>query len=301
MKSSINFGPCALTIGNFDGVHAGHQQILARVVATARANGWKAVAMTFDPHPMCVVAPERAPKLMTTPAERAELMRGYGIDEVFILPFTREVAGWSPEYFVREMLSAKLGVRAVLVGEDFRFGHKHAGDTKLLMQMGAQLGFSVELIPPVMVRGERVSSSLVRRYVEAGRVSRACRLLNRPFSLAGEIVRGHGIGSKQTVPTLNLAPAFEVLPKNGVYITRTHSDGRAWKSVTNVGVRPTFDGDALTIETFVLEKLEVSPSRIRVEFLARIRGERKFPSPEALKARIFADVRRAETYFRRVT
>ena len=298
-----DFGPCALTIGNFDGVHAGHRRILQRVVQTALELGCRAAAMTFDPHPTRVVAPDRAPKLMTTPAERADLMRAEGIDELLILPFDAGVAAWPPEYFVREVLVNKLKARAILVGHDFRFGHKHAGDTKLLAEMGRELGFTTELVPAVSIRGARVSSSLIRGLVEAGKVSRACRLLERPFALEGDVVSGHGIGRKQTVPTLNLAPTHEVLPANGVYVTRTHDveSGRTWKSVTNIGHRPTFNGDALTIETFLLEPLDGTPRRIRVEFLTRIRDERKFDSPEALKARIFTDVRRAERYFRRVS
>jgi riboflavin kinase/FMN adenylyltransferase len=293
--------PCAIAIGNFDGVHAGHRRIMERVVAAARANGWKAKAMTFHPHPMCIVAPERAPSLMTTPEERVEILRGIGIDEVVILPFDREVASWSPEYFVREVLVNQLHVRAILVGRDFRFGHRHAGDVRLLEELGTELGFTVELVPPVMYRGERVSSSLVREAIASGRVSRACRMLLRPFALAGEVVRGHGVGSKQTVPTLNLAPGAGLLPANGVYITRTHGLGHVWNSVTNVGTRPTFDGDALTIETYLLGPLDETPERIRVEFLHRIRAERKFASPEELKARIFVDVRRARDYFRRTS
>lgn len=295
-----DFGPCALTIGNFDGVHAGHRRIMGRVAEMAREHGWRAAGMTFHPHPTRVVAPERAPILMSTPGERAEMMRGEGIDEVLILPFDAQVAAWTPDFFVREILVRKLKARAVLVGKDFRFGHKHAGDTELLRVMGSELGFVTELIPSVSLRGARISSSRIRELVEAGRVSSACRLLTRPFALAGDVVSGHGIGRRQTVPTLNLAPAFEVLPANGVYITRTHDpeSGTVWKSVTNVGNRPTFNGDALTIETFLLEPLKSTPSRIRVEFLSRIRGERKFDSPEALRARIFTDVRSAERYFR---
>lgn len=298
-----DFGPCALTIGNFDGVHAGHRQILRRVVEFARDHHWRAAAMTFDPHPTRVVAPDRAPKLMTQPAQRARAMHHDGLNQVLVLPFNESVALWSPEYFVRDILVKKLDARAVLVGQDFRFGHKHAGDTELLSRLGAELGFVTELVPPVSMRGIRVSSSLIRTLVEAGHVSRACRLLTQPFALEGEVVTGQGIGSKQTVPTLNLKPDAEVLPKRGVYITRTHDrdDGRVWRSVTNVGYRPTFQGEDLTVETFLLEPLTHTPRNLRVEFLMRIRDERKFESPEALKARIFTDVRRAQSYFRRMS
>jgi riboflavin kinase/FMN adenylyltransferase len=297
-----DFGPCALAIGNFDGVHAGHRQIIRRVAELARVNGWKAAALTFDPHPTQVVAPDRAPRLMTKPLERCEMLREEGIDEVLILPFDESVAKISPEAFIRDVVVQKLRARAILVGKDFRFGHKHAGDTTLLAKMGEDLGFTTVLIPEVIMRGERVSSSLIRRLVEEGKVSRACRFLARPFCVDGPVIPGQGIGSKETVPTLNLAPGTGVVPKTGVYVTRTRDlkSGQAWNSITNVGYRPTFDGQSLTIETFLLGPLTVPPENIRVQFLLRLRDERKFESPEALKAQILRDVKRAQTYFRRV-
>lgn len=298
-----DFGPCALTIGNFDGVHAGHRQILRRVVAVARECGWKAAVLTFDPHPLCVVAPDRAPRLMTSQEERAVFMREEGIEELLVLPFTPSVAQWSPEFFVRDIVRAKLGARAILVGDDFRFGHKHAGNVQLLSELGVELGFTTELMPPVSIRGQRVSSSLVRDLVEAGHVSRACRFLTRPFYVDGAVVKGRGIGSKQTVPTLNIGAGESTIPMVGVYVTRTRDldSGQLWQSITNVGYRPTFDGEGITIETFLLEPMERQPSRIRVEFYLRLRDERKFASPEALKAQILRDVARARTWFRRVS
>jgi riboflavin kinase/FMN adenylyltransferase len=192
----------------------------------------------------------------------------------------------------------------VLVGDNFRFGHLHAGDTRLLERLGTEHGFCVEVIPAVRMRGRVVSSSEVRRLIGEGNVALAGRMLGRCHAVAGPVVRGHGIGSKQTVPTLNLAPAAEVLPANGVYITRTTDTegGRSWPSVTNVGYRPTFGGDALAIETFLLEPLEgAGPRAIRVEFLKRLREEVKFDSPAELKAQILRDVGRANAYFRRLS
>jgi riboflavin kinase/FMN adenylyltransferase len=297
-----DFGPCALTIGNFDGVHGGHRQIIRRVIQVARANGWKAAAMTFDPHPTRVVAPDRAPVLMSTPLQRCEILQDEGMDEVLILPFNESVAKIGPEEFIRDIVVGKLRARAVLVGKDFRFGHKHAGDTTLLAELGFQLNFETDLIPPVILRGERISSSLIRRQVESGKVSLACRFLSRPFHVDGQVVTGQGIGSKQTVPTLNLARPDGVIPKTGVYVTRTRDldTARSWNSITNVGYRPTFAGDSLTIETFLLEPLDSAPRNIRVQFLLRLRDERKFETPEELKTQIFRDVKRARTYFRRV-
>jgi riboflavin kinase/FMN adenylyltransferase len=222
--------------------------------------------------------------------------------QILILPFTLEVAQLTPEQFVRGVLVEALEVKAVLVGENFRFGHKHAGDTRLLQELGAQLGFRVETLPGLRLRRVLVSSSEIRRLVESGDVSRAGRLLERPFALEGDVVRGHGVGAKQTVPTLNLSTPSEVLPATGVYITRTQAlDGPRWPSVTNVGYRPTFGGSELSIETFLLASLEgPAPERIRVEFLRRLRDEKKFESPEQLKAQILRDVRRAQAFFRRV-
>lgn len=301
-EAAGRFGPSALTIGNFDGVHAGHRLILRRVRELADENGWKPSVLTFDPHPTKIVAPDRSPLLMTTPEQRCELMEQEGIRQVLILPFTREVAQIAPEAFVRDVLVRSLDAKAVLVGDNFRFGHKHAGDTRLLRELGAELGFSVEVIPAVSLRGAVVSSSQIRRLVEGGDVSRACRMLQRPFALEGEIVHGHGIGAKQTVPTLNLSTAAQVMPATGVYITKTHDPaGHLWPSVTNVGFRPTFGGHELSVETFLLAPLEgPPPHRIRLDFLRRLRDEKKFSSPEELKAQILRDVHRAQEYFRRV-
>jgi riboflavin kinase/FMN adenylyltransferase len=299
-----DFGPSALTIGNFDGVHFGHRRILRRLREIAEARGWKSSVLTFDPHPTRVVAPERSPCLMTSPNRRAELMREEGVEQVLILPFTPELAKLAPEEFVRQILVDRLGAQAVLVGDNFRFGHRHAGNVGLLAELGRQLGFETEIVPAVTCRGRVVSSSGVREIVRAGNVSLACRLLLRPFVVEGDVVSGRGVGSKQTVPTLNLATTAELIPAHGVYITRTCDldAAREWNSITNIGYRPTFGAsDELSIETFLLDPLEgETPRRIRIEFLRRVRDERKFDSPEALRAQILKDVRAAQSYFRRM-
>jgi riboflavin kinase/FMN adenylyltransferase len=297
-----SFGPCAVTIGNFDGVHLGHQQILKRVIRLARENGWKAAALTFDPHPSKIVAPARAPHLLTTPGERARRMLDVGLDEVLILPFTPEVAHLSPEEFVRRILEEKLQARAVLVGDNFRFGHLAAGDAHMLEAFGHTYGFRTEVVQAVIWRGRIISSSEIRKAIEDGQLTRACRMLGRAYALKGRVVTGAGIGSKQTVPTLNLETSAEVIPKPGVYITRTHDQTahREWPSITNVGYRPTFNGHGLTIETFLLSPLVgESPGLISVEFLRWVREERKFRNAEELKGQILRDVGRAQTYFRR--
>ena len=298
-----DFGPSALTIGNFDGVHFGHRRILRQLKALAAERGWKPSVLTFDPHPTRVVAPERAPRLMMSPERRAELMQEEGIQQVLILPFTRELALLSPEDFVRRLLVDRLGARAVLVGDNFRFGHRQAGDIRVLTELGQRLGFETVIVPAVACRGRVVSSSGIRELIAAGKVSLAARFLQHPYALEGEVVSGRGVGSRQTVPTLNLATTAELIPARGVYVTRTQdlAGGGHWNSITNVGYRPTFGhSDQLSIETFLLDPLAgAPPSRIRLEFLWRLRDERKFATPEALKAQIFHDVRRAGSYFRR--
>jgi riboflavin kinase/FMN adenylyltransferase len=304
LQEAAGFKPCALTIGNFDGVHLAHRRLLHSTIEAASDAGLRPAVLMFDPHPACVVAPERAPRLLTSLDERCGLIQEEGIEQVLILPFTTDLAQLTPEEFATRFLRDGLGARIVIVGENFRFGCKQAGDTQTLRELGARLGFEVRLLETVRWRGRRVSSGEVRKLVTDGDVGTAGRLLERAYAISGEIVTGHGVGSKQTVPTLNLRTAAQVIPARGVYVTRTHElDGaRQWNSITNIGVRPTFgNDDALSIETFLLDPLEgATPERIRLEFLRRVRDERKFESPEALKAQILRDVGRAKTYFRRV-
>jgi riboflavin kinase/FMN adenylyltransferase len=298
-----DLGPSAMTIGNFDGVHVGHREILRRVMAVAAENRWKSTALTFDPHPTKLVAPARAPKLLTTVEERTRLIQQCGVERVVILPFTAEIAKLTPEEFVREILTGKLQARAVLVGDNFRFGNRTAGDARTLEELGHKYGFESETIPAVQWRSRSISSSEIRRLIEAGEVARACRMLGRPYALAGRVAKGQGIGSKQTVPTLNLETHAEILPKTGVYVTRTRDPrtARQWPSITNVGYRPTFNGHGLTIETYLLAAFDGdTPDDISVEFLRWVRSERKFENPEALKSQILRDVGRAQTYFRRL-
>ena len=302
-ETPADFGPSALTIGNFDGVHLGHRRILRQLKAMADERGWKASVLTFDPHPTRVVAPERSPRLMTSPAQRAALMAEEGIEQVLILPFTPELAHLSPEEFVRQLLVERLGAKAVLVGDNFRFGFRQSGNTRVLEELGRQMGFETLVVPAVVWRGRMVSSSGIREVIFSGRVAQAARYLLHAYSLEGEVVRGRGVGSKQTVPTLNLAADAEVIPAAGVYVTYTRDleSSRSWESITNVGYRPTFGkSEELTIETYLLSPLAGNaPQRIRVEFLWRVREERKFPSPEALRIQILKDVHAAERYFRR--
>jgi len=303
LEETADFQPSALTIGKFDGVHAGHRQLLRQVVEAAREQNVTPSVLTFDRHPACVVAPDRAPRPLLSVNERCARIAEEGIEQILVLPFTTQVAQMTPEEFVTSCLRRAMHARVVLVGGNFRFGHKQSGNPLVLEELGSKYGFETRLVDAQRMRGRIVSTSEVREAITQGNVSLAARLLERPYSLSGEVVRGHGIGSRQTVPTLNLAIPAEVLPADGVYITRTSDSagGRRWNSITNIGVRPTFEGDARTIETFLLDPLEgPSPETIRVEFLRHVREERKFESPEALKQQIFKDVARAHSYFRRL-
>ena len=298
-----DFGPCAITIGNFDGVHKGHQEILRQVVEIARSEGWRSAAVTFHPHPTKLVAPQRAPRLLTTPVQRASLIEQHGIDEVLILPFDSAIAHLAPEDFVRDILAGKLKARAILVGDNFRFGYRAAGDVNTLEELGAKYSFETDVVAPVAWRNRTISSSAIRVAIVEGNVSLACRMLGRPYALEGQVVHGAGVGSKQTVPTLNLQTDAEVLPKVGVYVTRTRdgAGSREWPSITNVGYRPTFNGHGLSIETYLLSALDSpAPSEISVDFLRWVREERKFDSPAALKTQILRDVTRAQAFHRRL-
>ena len=292
-----------LAIGNFDGIHLGHQAILRATVERAHALSAVSTALTFDPSPRKVLRPETAPLRLSTNAQRMEWFNALGLEAAVVLPFTLDLARLSPEKFVEQILLRDLHIKAVLVGENFKFGHKQAGDVKLLSELGAKHGFAVVTVPPVVYRGEIVSSTIIRREVAEGDVSHAARLLGRPFALTGEVVSGTGTGSRFTFPTLNLAAEQELLPARGVYVTRTCLDGeaRSHRSVTNIGVRPTFNGSSLSIETHLLDtQIAAAPKRIEVRFWKRLRAEKKFTGPEELRAQIAADIARANNFFSRL-
>ena len=291
--------PCVVTIGNFDGVHLAHQTLLRRVVEVGRAQGLSATAITFEPHPIKLLSPDHAPKLLTPLPRKVDLIATTGIDLLVVLPFTRELARQSPLEFVRRVLVNPLHASSVHVGPNFRFGYRQSGDTEILEELGNQEGFRVEVVPMLMVRGDRVSSTRIRELLTEGHVHKANRLLGRPFSARGPIVAGMGVGRKHTVPTLNLAPIEEQLPKVGVYVTRTYLAGVRHDSVTNVGFKPTFGDHRLTVETFLLDfSGQIDEIDMEIEFLYRLRDEMKFQNPAILKVQIQEDARRALKFFR---
>jgi riboflavin kinase/FMN adenylyltransferase len=301
------FGPTVAAIGNFDGVHRGHQEILSAVSKDARKRDARAVAITFDPHPEQVLRPARAPRLITPLAERLRLLAETGIDAVLVLPFDAALAALSARDFVQRILADVLGVRSIHEGENFRFGHGARAGMRELREFGAEFGFAVHVHGPVQVRGLEVSSSAIRALIAAGDLRRARWMLGRPFAVLSTPARGRGIGSRLLVPTVNLAPYENLLPAMGVYVTRltiknrSDSGGRAFQSVTNVGNRPTFGEPSFAVESHILnfEPVDLDDQTpLELEFLLRLREEIKFPSPEGLKAQIFKDVARSKRYFR---
>jgi phosphoribosyl 1,2-cyclic phosphate phosphodiesterase len=302
-RHSVSGCGSTLAIGNFDGIHLGHQAILRAAIAHARQTKAVATALTFDPLPQKVLRPESAPLRVSTIEQRLNCFAEIGLDAAVVLPFTHELAKLSPQEFVDQILVRDLQVRAVFVGENFRFGHKQSGDARLLLEIGAERGFDVGIIPHVVHKGEIVSSTIIRREIACGDVAHAARLLGRPFVLSGKVVPGTGTGRRFTFPTLNLAPEQELLPARGVYVTRARIEGesRTRRSVTNIGVRPTFNGSALSVETHVLEPMgEATPSRIEVHFWKRLREEKKFSGPEELRAQIAQDIASANQFFARL-
>ncbi len=297
------FGPSALSIGNFDGVHRGHQELFARLVEWARQHEAKPSVLTFDPHPARVIAPARAPRLVSTFGERALWMGQAGIAQILAIPFNLDFAALSPEEFVERVIVKAAGAKLVVVGDNFCFGRKQSGNVATLRSLGGRFGFKTEIVTGVTYRGRAVSSTAVRALIDAGDVAAAARLLTRPYALSGAVVAGHGVGSRQTVPTLNLATAAEVIPASGVYVTRVRDldSARQWPAVTNIGVRPTFaQDDKVSIESFILAGYsEPTPARIAVEFLEYLRPERKFPDPASLRQQILRDAGRAQAFHRR--
>jgi riboflavin kinase / FMN adenylyltransferase len=291
-------GGTAVTVGNFDGLHLGHQKILQSVRAYARANGQRAAVITFDPHPMRVLRPDRAPLMIQTLAQRLAGFEQMGLDAALVLRFDPGLSLVSAEEFIERILVRGLHTCAILVGANFRFGHRGAGDVRLLGEFGKRNGFDVEVVPPVEVGGQIVSSTAIRGAVASGDVEGAIPLLGRAFSLTGEIRAGAGRGRTILFPTLNLAPEQELLPKLGVYATESVVSGRYYSSVTNVGTRPTFNEAGITVESHLFEFSEdLARGAMEVRFHMRIRDERKFSGADELRAQIARDIQTARKFF----
>ncbi len=300
---SPDLGPTVVTIGNFDGVHRGHQEVLAHARArAAELGGLPVVALTFDPHPMVVLRPDQAPAMLSRPEERAELLTEHGADAVLILPFTKEVSGWSPEEFIDRVLVRVLHAKAIVVGENFRFGHKAAGHVDTLVAAGAKAGFQVE---GLSLAGDRQpwSSTYIRERIAEGDVEAAAEALGRPLRITGMVVEGDKRGRELGYPTANIpADATAAIPLDGVYAgwltvlepaPGAPSYPEPLPAAISVGSNPTFDGVERRVESYVLDRddLELYGARIAVDFVARLRGTQiRFETIDELLVQVKADV-----------
>jgi riboflavin kinase/FMN adenylyltransferase len=281
----------AVTIGNFDGVHRGHVALVRAAARWARTAGGDTVVLTFDPHPASVLEPARAPATLTTLEQKAELLASLGVDRLVVAPFDQDLARRPPEEFARLVLAGALQARRVVVGDNFRFGHDRIGDVALLAALGEALGFEVEAVAPVLHDSLPISSSRVRRALVVGAVDEASALLGREYFIDGRVVVGERRGRTLGFPTANLASENEVLPAVGVYAARCRVPPGRWEpAVVNVGRRPTFGGRPVSVEAHLLDfEGDLYDAEVRLAFVARLRGERRFPGPEALVAQIRRD------------
>jgi riboflavin kinase / FMN adenylyltransferase len=292
-------GGCVVTVGFFDGVHRGHQAVVRRAVALAHERGAPAVVLTFDPHPSEIVRPGTHPPLLSTAAHRSDLMEQLGVDAVLVLPFTAELSQLTPEEFVRQVLVERLHAVAVVVGQNFRFGHRAAGSVETLAELGQKYGFTAEGLPlaaPEGVAEQRFSSTDVRRMVLAGDVEAAALRLGRPHRVEGIVVRGAQRGREMGFPTANVdTPLHTAIPADGVYAGWLVVDGDPLPAAISIGTNPTFDGTARTVEAYAIGRtdLELYGKYVAVDFLARLRGQERFDSMEALVKRMNQDVEEA--------
>jgi riboflavin kinase / FMN adenylyltransferase len=283
-----------VALGNFDGVHLGHRAILKAAIDRARGGGGKAYALTFDPLPAKVLFPRRAPRMLMTPEDKLESLRDSGLDGVLVAHFDLALSRLPPRDFVHGYLLAKLGVEAVVVGHSVSFGHKRAGNAGVMVELGREFGFETIVVGPVKVEGIEVSSSKVRELIEAGEMPRAARLLGRPHFLSGKVVHGRERGRTIGFPTANLDSLTECVPPDGVYATRVVLPDGAYPSITNIGMRPTFQETARSIEAHIFDfDRDIYDREIKLEIIERVRPERKFDSGEALGRQIAQDLKRA--------
>jgi riboflavin kinase/FMN adenylyltransferase len=286
------------TIGNYDGVHRGHRIILNDVVAAAGSRDTTSLLITFDPHPLEVVAPERRPQLLQTRGQKLESLEGTGLDAVLILEFNTTLAAMTGEQFFDAVLDRSVDLAEVRIGENFRFGHDRAGGVELLTSIGARRGFQVGSVRPVELDGGIVSSSRIRQQIRDGQVESAAAMLGRPYTIRGEVTRGDGRGRKLRYPTANLHTRNELLPGNGVYVTEVVTGAARQAAVSNVGTRPTFPGGATAVETHLIDfEGNLYGERMEVRFLARIRDERQFADGAELSNQIARDLAAAEAFF----
>ena len=291
--------PSALTIGNFDGVHLGHQEILNTLVKSARASKTTSVVLSFEPHPLQFLIPKRAPILITPLVEKISIIKNkWNPDILAILEFNKAVSELSGEQFVKQIILRSFRAKHVFVGNNFMFGHRRSGNILLLQELSKKFNFVVHIVPEVVLRGSRVSSTRIRNLIQCGKISTANRLLGRYHTISGTIVPGRGLGKKLLLPTLNIIPTTELIPCPGVYVSESLIQSQHYPSVTNVGWAPTVSAKKLIIETHVLDfNLNKPPTKLSIAFLHRLRDEKTFRSIGDLKTQLLTDCRRARRFF----
>jgi riboflavin kinase / FMN adenylyltransferase len=290
--------PRAVAIGNFDGLHLGHRRIVERLKTGAAARRIPTCVLTFSPHPEKVFGPARL-RMVQTLDQRLRGLCEWDIDAVLVWPFDRAFAGRTGEAFAAEILAARLNARLVIVGDDFRFGRSRSAGPSDLERFGRTCGFAVRVVPRLKRGGRAVRSSRIRDLLTSGRVEDAAQLLDRPYSIEGDVVAGEGIGRTLGFPTANIQSPNEILPP-GIFVTLLECRGRRYRSVSSIGIRPTFGKRDLTVECHLLDvRRELYGTPVRLFFLRKLRAERKFRGPDALRNRIAADAEAARAYFRR--
>jgi riboflavin kinase/FMN adenylyltransferase len=287
-----------LTIGNYDGLHLGHKRIMERIQEKARDLNGTSMLMTFHPHPLTILRPDKFIGLITPLHVKKRLIEEAGIDVLIIIPFTDDFRDITPEAFVDNLLVKKLGIKGLIVGYDFKFGKEGKGNVEHLAFHSTEYGFFFEIQGAITFDGEKVGSNRIRKMIQEGDVGKAALHLDRPYMIEGTVVKGEGRGRTIGFPTINLKTEFPLIPKRGVYIADVDVGGKRYSAVTNIGYNPTFDGQSLTIETYILDfSGDLYDQEIALYFLERIRDEVRFSSVDELKERIWKDVEVARNYF----
>lgn len=299
---NISLPKPVLTLGNFDGIHLGHQALLQRVVQDAKARDGRSVVLTFEPHPLTILAPQRAPRLILTHKDKMVLLQSYGVDAVIIQPFNSAFANVEAEAFIRGYLVERLKVHKMWVGKDLRFGKGRKGRVEDLIRWGVEGGFEVGIVGPVHLGGVRISSSRIRDLIKRGDVHEVQGFLGRYHFASGRVIPGYQRGRQLGFPTANIVTRTEMLPSDGIYATFLEADQRLWSSVTNIGVNPTFGGGPRTIESYIFDfSGDLYGRSVKLFFVKRIREEKKFPTPEDLVGQMKKDVLGAQEILNQVS
>jgi riboflavin kinase/FMN adenylyltransferase len=295
---AISLDASVVTLGNFDGIHLGHQALVSQTVEEARRRSAASVVVTFDPHPLKVLAPARAPRLILTAEDKIEMLGELGVDVVVNQRFDSAFANVRAEEFVRRSIIERLKTKKMFVGRDLRFGHAREGNVEQLVGWGAKLGFEVSIVEPVLVNGVRVSSSSIRQLVRDGRVDEARASLGRYHFISGTVIEGNRRGREIGFPTANIASRTEVLPSDGIYAALFHVDGKWWPSASSIGVNPTFGPGPPTIESYILDfDRNIYNKPIKLAFVKKLRDEKRFPNVATLVAQIQDDVKTTRSLF----